>query len=593
MSTSIWKADPNGNIWNEGENWDADQVPSTSANFAASSKTAISFSSESAALIEQVRFHNEAPSFTFSIENLTTSPALTFTGAGVVNNSQKNQSFAVTSLGTYNQPQLKFIGSSSAGNSQMSYYAGPPSLEESYGGGTIAFHENATAGTAAFTVRTGKKKPINNSSTLGGQITFSERSSAGKATFSIFGTLGTDGDTFANAVFHDTASADQATFTNQGGTVPGGDGGNTQFYDNSTAAQGIYLNHGGSAYDTGCHGANGGDVAFDGLATGGTGQFNNYPASLKNANGGVTSFNNNPNYPPLAKQGASAGHGTYLNYGASTQYPGGGGHTEFTARYGFATADHATIYNFGSDLPDAFGAGHTSFSIGSPYASKKSGGEKSDPVNAFFPTASNATIWNFPGASGGFTVFKVFDGVVQKNQPTAGDAVIHNLAADTAGLAGGYTAFQDTTSAGNATLIAYGGSSGGQGGQITFSDTATGDTARIRLIGNGTLDAHGHTGGLCIGGLETSEGIVKLPLLRNQISLTMSDALVLNSARTSLILSVPDDSVLEPGHNYAVLRAPNLNAFTVNQFGVNSFPGAAPNLTLEGDVLSLIYTILD
>lgn len=590
MDVSYWKAAPEGSVWNDGENWETGLVPTTNAGFGPSTVTTVNFAATSAATIETIVFDETAPSYTLLIEDLAVTPALTISGDGVKCAGTVNQNIAVTSLGTYNQPQLKFASNASAGSAQVHYYAGPPALETSYGGGTIAFHDNASAGEASFIIRTGKLAPPDRSSTLGGQVTFSDCAGASTATFLIYGTLGTDGDTFANAVFHDTASAQQATFVNYGGTVPGGDGGNTQFYDHSSAAQGIYLNHGGTAYDE--RGANGGDVAFDGLATGGTGRFNNYPASVANAYGGVTSFNNNPNYPAMAKEGASAGSGTFLNYGANAEFPGGGGHTEFTARYGFATADQATFYNFGSQLSDPSGAGHTSFSIGSPYASKEKGGEKSDPANEYFSSASNATIWNLPGAAGGYTVFKVYDSVVQDNQPTAGNAEIHNLAGDRVGTFGGYTTFQDTTTAGNATLIAYGGKSDGQGGQIIFEDTSTGDTAQVRLMGNGTLDASGRNTGLSIGALQTSDGIIKLALLQGVTSLTITCALELSSGSTSLELSMPEGETLQPGVSYPLLQAANLGDFSADQFHANSFSGAAPTLTVSGNVLSVVYSII-
>ena len=74
-------------------------------------------------------------------------------------------------------------------------------------------------------------------------------------------------------------------------------------------------------------GANGGDVAFDGQASGKNGYFHNYPSTIDKANGGVTSFNNNP--PEVIAEGASAGNGHYINYGANKTSLCGGGHVEF------------------------------------------------------------------------------------------------------------------------------------------------------------------------------------------------------------------------------------------------------------------------
>ncbi|WP_170763047.1 hypothetical protein [Ruegeria lacuscaerulensis] len=575
MSTSSWKSEPQSDQWNDGENWSSGQVPSTNAVFGVSSKTALTFAADSSAQIESLVFAEPADAFSFTVGGLGEEPALTITGEGIVNRSLNTQSFVVASLGTFNQPQLKFTGSASAGEGPVTFYAGPPSLETSYGGGTIAFHDDSTAGSAYFTLRTGKERPPQGSS-LGGTVKFSERARAGTATFSIFGTLGSDGDTFANAVFHQAASAGSATFINRGGTVPGGDGGNTQFYDYSSAAQGTYINFGGTAVDANWNGANGGDVAFDGCATGGQGRFNNYPASIDGAHGGVTSFNNNPNYPDIENPGASAGEGTYINYGATKDCPGGGGHTEFTARYGLATAGNATILNFGSALNQSSGAGHTIFSI--------------KPPNDYFPSAGSASIWNYPGQAGGYTIFQSSYGTGAPNQPpTAANAKIHNMGGETPDHEGGYTSFTDTASAGGATLIAYDGINGGQGGRVTFSGQSSGGTARIHLMGDGVLDITEHDGALTIGTLELTNGTLKSQLGENPTTLRMSEALKIKESPAKMVFSFPKGHSFDQGVAYPVLQAPNLADFDVTMFEANSIGTAKPTFVITGDVLSVSY----
>ena len=56
----------------------------------------------------------------------------------------------------------------------------------------------------------------------------------------------------------------------------------------------------------------------------------------------------------------------------------------------------------------------------------------------------------------------------------------------------GETLFQDTGDAGNATLIANGGTGGGDGGSIQFATASTGGTARVEVFGNGNLDISRH-----------------------------------------------------------------------------------------------------
>ncbi|QKQ25640.1 hypothetical protein [Candidatus Reidiella endopervernicosa] len=113
-------------------------------------------------------------------------------------------------------PQLMFTNTATAGGGD-NYYCAGPETQQGYGG-VISFCDKATAGSASFKAWTGAGAPPKGS-TVGGEISFSNSASAGTARFSIYGTLGSDGDTFGNVVFHDTATAKNATFTNVGGTV--------------------------------------------------------------------------------------------------------------------------------------------------------------------------------------------------------------------------------------------------------------------------------------------------------------------------------------------------------------------------------------
>ena len=287
MNSSTWNTQPETGEWNQASNWSPSQEPTTQAIFAGSSQTTISFSAVAETKVDEIAFNEDASSYTFTFGPSET-PALTLSGQGVTNRSGRQQSFivAATSSG-YKQPQLTFVNSASAGGDDVYYCSGPES-EQGYGGGVICFCDNSSAGSASFKVWTGAGIPPKHH-TVGGEVSFCDNSSADSARFTIYGSLGVDGDTFGNVVFHQNASAAQATFTNVGGTVSGGDGGNTQFYGQSSAANGIFYNWGGS-HDK----ANGGDVAFDAVAEGGQGRYYNYAAKAAGAYGGVTSFNNNP-----------------------------------------------------------------------------------------------------------------------------------------------------------------------------------------------------------------------------------------------------------------------------------------------------------
>lgn len=69
--------------------------------------------------------------------------------------------------------------------------------------------------------------------------------------------------------------------------------------------------------------------------------------------------------------------------------------------------------------------------------------------------------------------------------------------------------FRDSSTAGNATVIANGGLNGGQGGRIRFAADATGSTARIVLLGNAFLEIDAHNApGVTIGSLEGSGDVL-------------------------------------------------------------------------------------
>jgi hypothetical protein len=385
--------------------------------------------------------------------------------------------------------------------------------------------------------------------------------------------LGADGDTFGNVVFHDTATAANATFTNAGGTVSGGDGGNTQFYGHSTAACGMYYNWGGTHSK-----ANGGDVAFDGTANGGYGSFHNYAAKVADAYGGVTSFNNNP--PHMTTQGASAGNGAYFNYGAREGEQGGGGHLEFSAKYGSPTAANARIVNYGSAIESKSSAGHTIFSINLP--------------TDYFPTAGNGTFWNHPGVTeqgaAGFTEFSVYgSGGGGSNVPTAGEGTFFNLGAYAYKATGGYTVFSGTSSAGNATLIAYGGTHGGYGGRIVFYGESSGGSAKVQLFGNGELDIGDHTKGVTIGALDLTGGIIVTQLGTKTTNLTVSGELTLNSTYANFSFGKQDNGGFAFNTTYTILTNANLPRFTAAQFSGNSIEGVAPTFSIVGNDLQVNF----
>jgi hypothetical protein len=569
VTNSTWSTNPSTGVWNTPSNWTPAEVPSGTATFGASTQTAISFSPGTASTAGSIFFGIDAPSYQFSF-GTSSSPVLSLNG-GVSGASPNIQTFVIAASSTgYNNPQLQLSGQSTAGGMNIAYVVGPET-PSSAGGGVLSFRDTSIAGSASFTVTTGSAQPPPNS-TVGGEVSFRDTTSAAAGQFTIYGSTGTDGDTFGNVVFHDNSTAQNGRFTNIGGTVSGGDGGNTQFYDNSNAGQANFTNLGGTVPKS-----NGGDVAFDGTANGGSAQFYNQPATVAGAYGGVTSFNNNP--PTVSPGGASGGWGSYHNYGARTSDQGGGGHVEFTAKYGSPTAGNGTYVNEGSVIGTSSTAGHTIFSISLP--------------STYFPTAGNGRFWNRPapvaGGAAGYTEFTVYNsGTPGSNVPTGGNGTFLNEGATVSGAYGGYTTFYNVTTAGNATLIAYGGSNGGGGGRIILGDNCSGGTATVQLYGNGVLDVSKHTGGVTIGTLIVNGGVVSENIGTNVTTLSLSNGLSLNT--TQVTFEFWPDSGFQPNTPYAVLSTPNLGSFSSGSFTGNTVQGLSPTFSINGTMLLVTFS---
>jgi hypothetical protein len=169
-----------------------------------------------------------------------------------------------------------------------------------------------------------------------------------------------------------------------------------------------------------------------------------------------------------------------------------GGGTLFLAR---STADHASIVNEAGGT--AFGAQTVFFADATAADARivNVGGVAGNRGGTTFFTetssAGRALLSNLAGAVNamGISMFK--------DTATAAQSTITSNGASVAGETGGRTIFIAQSTAGQATLIAQGGSGGGAGGLITFEGQATGGTARIVLgagssaTSGGTLDISG------------------------------------------------------------------------------------------------------
>jgi hypothetical protein len=92
--------------------------------------------------------------------------------------------------------------------------------------------------------------------------------------------------------------------------------------------------------------------------------------------------------------------------------------------------------------------------------------------------------------------------IIFNNTSTAGDATI--VGGDfNPGSISGKIIFNDSSTAGSATLIARGGDFGADSGSILFNGESTGGTARVEVFSsNGLLDIRGHQSGLTVGSIE-------------------------------------------------------------------------------------------
>ncbi|MBY0496490.1 MAG: hypothetical protein K2Y23_19965 [Cyanobacteria bacterium] len=572
-------------------------MPTGTATFGASSTTGITFVQGSKASVGGIEFAAGAAAYTLTFTDTSPAvPTLSITGAGVSNASSNAQLLQVAAASaSRDNPQLAFRNSASAGGGNVQYQAGPADASAA-GGGVIRFYDTSSAGSASFTVTTGSGTPPSRNSTVGGEVTFSETASAGTASFTVYGSTSlTDGDTFGNVVFHDSATAAQATFTNKGGTVAKGDGGNTQFYDTASAGKGVFQNFGATAAS-----ANGGDVAFDGTASAAHGQFHNYASTASGGYGGVTSFNNNCPFTASSTQGSSAGNGIFHNYGAAAagQY---GGHVYFTAKYGSPTAANGTFINHGAAVPGtSANAGRTVFSISVP-----------QPQLAYTPNAGSATLVNMAGtaagAPGGATQFTVLPyptslcsdakGVTKRKAaavnsvgPSAASATIVSLGANTPNANGGLTSFGGlngvVTSAGNAMLIAMGGTNGGKGGTIVFYADSSGGSATVGLSGNGTLDVSQAGQTLTIGAMNLSGGVIVCVLGTITTDVIVTEKL---NIWAPVAFNFTAGANFKTGTAYTVLTAPNLSSLSTSQFSGNSIGQAAPAFSIAGNSLQVTF----
>ncbi len=236
--SATWNVNPTNGDWNTDTNWTPLTVPNAptdTATFGPSNLTNISLSAptEVAAMV----FNPSAAAFTISLGM----QPLTFSGAGVANNSALAQTFVVGPVTGSSSGYLTFQGSALAGNAFVQVLSANPSggvpgllrfldsasADQStittlgsnapgLGGGNIYFNDNTSAGNAVISAQGGTAS--------GGGINFSDNATAGDATLTaeaaqatgIFGPM---------IIFTGASTMGHATITAKGGIVAGASGG--------------------------------------------------------------------------------------------------------------------------------------------------------------------------------------------------------------------------------------------------------------------------------------------------------------------------------------------------------------------------------
>jgi autotransporter-associated beta strand protein len=199
---------------------------------------------------------------------------------------------------------------------------------------------------------------------------------------------------------------------------------------------------------------------------------------------------------------STAGNATFINEGGSA-FAAWGGRIYF---FESASADAATIDNQGVEGLGTLG-GFIAFNDNSTADQCTITNGSAADIFFFGGTAAQGTFINQGGdashPSGGFIE------LAGLTRTDAGSGLFINHGGTASGAAGGLMIVVDSN-AKTATLVANGGSGGGEGAQIQFNGFAEGAMARVQVFGNGNLDISGlNSQGTTIGTLE-GDGLVFL-----------------------------------------------------------------------------------
>ena len=198
-------------------------------------------------------------------------------------------------------------------------------------------------------------------------------------------------------------------------------------------------------------------------------------------------------------------------------------------------------------------------------------------------TNNNSVLQTFVAGEAGQIIFN--------NTSTAGHATIIN-GGELMGAVGGQTIFNDSSTAESAILVANGGVYGSANGVILFNGTSSGGTARVEVFAgfplnatNGSLDISGHQSGVTIGSIEGDGNIF---LGANNLTVGTND---INTAFSGVIWNNGHHgSLAKVGSGVLTLQTNYCIADTV---GLILVSGSIINLDFTGDPDVIASLVVD
>jgi autotransporter-associated beta strand protein len=247
--SATWDLNPTSNDWSTALNWTPDTVPNGPSDTATFDvSNTTSISLASNTEVNGITFDSAASPFTITVNGQgTLNSTLTISGTGLVNDSGITQQLITSSQGNAGVGNIAFTGNAVVGSSITITNKG--GAANGTAGPSTTFADNASADGATF-INEGGKSPSHGEP---GTMQFFGNATAATATFICEG--GANGDHFAtfggNVRFSDNSTAANGTFELNGATIANGSGGYVLFFDTATAGNGVFTADGSDVDETG------------------------------------------------------------------------------------------------------------------------------------------------------------------------------------------------------------------------------------------------------------------------------------------------------------------------------------------------------